>query len=43
VAADPIGVNTALGTYANFANLLDMAGLTWPVSLAPDGTAPAAS
>ena len=39
VAADPVGVNTALGTYTNFANLLDMAGFACPVSLAPDGTA----
>ena len=39
VAADPIGVNAALGTYTNFANLLDMAGFACPVSLAPDGTA----
>ncbi len=39
VNADPIGVNTLLGTYTNFANLLDLAGLACPVSLAPDGTA----
>ena len=38
VAADPIGVNAQLGTYSNFANLLDMAALACPVSLAPDGT-----
>jgi allophanate hydrolase len=39
VNADPIGVNTLLGTYTNFANLLDLAGLACPVSLTPDGTA----
>jgi allophanate hydrolase len=39
VTADPIGVNALLGTYTNFANLLDLAGFACPVSLAPDGTA----
>jgi allophanate hydrolase len=39
VNADPNGVNALLGTYSNFANLLDLAGLACPVSLAPDGTA----
>ena len=38
VEADPIGINALLGTYTNFANLLDMAGLACPVSLAADGT-----
>jgi allophanate hydrolase len=38
VEADPIGLNARLGTYTNFVNLLDMAGLAVPVSLAPDGT-----
>ena len=31
VAADPIGVNSMLGTYTNFVNLLDLAALTVPV------------
>jgi allophanate hydrolase len=39
VSADPIGVNALLGTYTNFANLLDMAGFACPASLAADGTA----
>jgi len=39
VNADPIGANTQLGTYTNFANLLDLAGLACPLSLAADGTA----
>jgi allophanate hydrolase len=34
VEADPIGLNSKLGTYTNFANLLDLAGLSVPVSLA---------
>jgi allophanate hydrolase len=38
VEADPIGLNATLGTYTNFANLLDLAGLAVPVSLDPDGT-----
>jgi allophanate hydrolase len=38
VEADPIGLNSALGTYTNFVNLLDLAGLSVPVSLDPDGT-----
>lgn len=31
VLADPIGVNTMLGTYTNFVNLLDLCALTVPV------------
>ncbi|WP_205687325.1 allophanate hydrolase [Cellulomonas endophytica] len=30
VAADPVGVNTALGRFTNFANLLDLAALAVP-------------
>ena len=30
VAADPVGVNSRLGTYTNFANLLDLAALAVP-------------
>jgi allophanate hydrolase len=38
VEADPIGLNSKLGTYTNFVNLLDMAGIAVPVSLAADST-----
>ncbi|MFM9849805.1 MAG: allophanate hydrolase [Hyphomicrobiaceae bacterium] len=38
VEADPIGPNSQLGTYTNFVNLLDLAGLAVPVTLAADGT-----
>jgi allophanate hydrolase len=38
VAADPIGLNSRLGTYTNFVNLLDLAGIAVPVALAGDGT-----
>jgi allophanate hydrolase len=38
VLADPIGLNSRLGTYTNFANLLDMCGLAVPASMQPDGT-----
>jgi len=31
--------NAQLGTDTNFANLLDLAGVACPVSLAPEGTA----
>jgi allophanate hydrolase len=37
VAADPIGLNSRLGTYTNFVNLLDMCGLAVPASMRPDG------
>jgi allophanate hydrolase len=38
VEADPFGPNAVLGTYTNFVNLLDMAGLACPVSLGRHGT-----
>jgi allophanate hydrolase len=38
VLADPIGLNSRLGTYTNFVNLLDLAGLALPASMKPDGT-----
>jgi allophanate hydrolase len=34
VAADPIGVNAAMGTYTNFVNLLDMAAVAIPAGRA---------
>ena len=37
VLADPIGLNSRLGTYTNFVNLLDMCGLAVPASMRPDG------
>ena len=39
VRADPIGANSSLGTYTNFANLLEMAAFACPVLLASDRTA----
>jgi len=36
---DPIGPNSELGTYTNFVNLLDLAGLAIPVTLTADRTA----
>jgi allophanate hydrolase len=36
--ADPVRLNANLGTYTNFVNLLDLAGLAVPVTLADDGT-----
>ena len=38
VLADPIGLNSRLGTYTNFVNLLDMCGLAVPASMRPDGS-----
>ena len=38
VLADPIQLNSRLGTYTNFVNLLEMCGLALPASLRPDGT-----
>jgi len=35
--ADPIGLNTQLGTYTNFVNLLDMCGLAVPATLGAEG------
>jgi allophanate hydrolase len=37
VAADPIGVNSELGTYTNFVNLLDLCALAVPGRLRDDG------
>ena len=38
VRADPIALNSRLGTYTNFVNLLDLCGLAVPASMRPDGT-----
>jgi allophanate hydrolase len=38
VQADPIALNSRLGTYTNFVNLLDMCGLAVPAAMRPDGT-----
>jgi allophanate hydrolase len=38
VLADPIHLNSRLGTYTNFVNLLDLCGLAVPASFRPDGT-----
>jgi allophanate hydrolase len=38
VLADPIGLNSRLGTYTNFANLLDLCALAVPASMHPQGT-----
>jgi allophanate hydrolase len=35
--ADPIGPNSRLGTYTNFVNLLDLAGIAVPTSIDHDG------
>jgi len=37
VAADPVGVNARLGTWTNFANLLDLAALAVPAGRRDDG------
>src|SRR5712691_1457259 len=37
VLADPIGLNSRLGTYTNFVNLLGLAGLALPAALRADG------
>ncbi|MCI1792268.1 MAG: allophanate hydrolase [Bifidobacterium tibiigranuli] len=37
VAANPIGVNSALGKFTTFVNLLDMAGVAFPVGESDDG------
>ncbi len=39
VAADPIQLNSRLGTYTNFVNLLDLCGLAVPSEMRPDGIA----
>jgi allophanate hydrolase len=38
VLADPIQLNSRLGTYTNFVNLLDLCGLAVPAALHADGT-----
>jgi allophanate hydrolase len=38
IKADPIRLNSRLGTYTNFVNLLDLAGLAVPACIAADGT-----
>jgi len=38
VLADPIALNSRLGTYTNFVNLLDMCGLAVPAAMRPDAT-----
>jgi len=37
VLANPIQLNSRLGTYTNFVNLLDLAGLALPATMRPDG------
>jgi len=37
VQADPVALNSRLGTYTNFVNLLDLAGLAVPAGFRPDG------
>jgi allophanate hydrolase len=37
IAADPITLNSRLGTYTNFVNLLDMSGLAVPAGFRADG------
>ncbi|MDT5075992.1 MAG: allophanate hydrolase [Mycobacterium sp.] len=36
VAADPVGVNSRLGTYTNFCNLFDLCGVAVPTGMAGD-------
>ncbi len=38
VLADPVQLNSRLGTYTNFVNLLDLCGLALPASMKGDGT-----
>ena len=38
VLADPIGLNSRLGTYTNFVNLLDLCALAVPAAMRADGT-----
>jgi allophanate hydrolase len=38
VLAEPVGLNNRLGTYTNFVNLLDLAGLALPAGMKGDGT-----
>ncbi len=37
IEADPVALNSRLGTYTNFVNLLDLAGLALPAGFRPDG------
>jgi allophanate hydrolase len=37
VLANPIELNSRLGTYTNFVNLLDLCGLALPATMRPDG------
>lgn len=37
VAADPVGVNSQLGTYTNFVNLADLSAIAVPCALRSDG------
>jgi allophanate hydrolase len=37
VEANPLGLNSALGAYANFVNLLDLAGIAVPTGFRADG------
>jgi len=37
VLADPIELNSRLGTYTNFVNLLDLCGLALPATMLPEG------
>lgn len=38
LAKEPVKYNSNLGTYTNFVNLLDLAGISVPASIAGDGT-----
>jgi allophanate hydrolase len=38
IEADPVRLNSNLGTYTNFVNLLDLAGIAVPAVVANDGT-----
>jgi allophanate hydrolase len=38
VEADPVGLNSRLGMYTNFVNLLDLCGIAVPAALHEDGT-----
>src|SRR5262245_28243236 len=38
VLADPVQLNSRLGTYTNFVNLLDLCGLALPAAMHPNGT-----
>ena len=35
--ANPVELNSRLGTYTNFVNLLDLCGLALPAAIRPDG------